>query len=534
MAYTVENLLKIAQNELGYYEKASNSSLDSKTANIGSNNWTKYARDLAAAGYYNGNKNGYAWCDVFVDWCFYQLCGKNAKIAQGIECQTGDLGAGTPYSAQYYKNQGRYDNTPKVGDQIFFKNSGGICHTGIVEGIDGEYVNTIEGNTNNMVARRSYRIGSSSIAGYGHPKYETNTNTNNTSTETKTTYKGIDVSVWNGDIDWKKVKAAGIDFAIIRAGYGKNNLDSKFKNNAKNAVAAGVDVGFYWFSYAVNAAEAKAEANYLCDAIESIGAKPTYPLCYDYEYDSVDKAKAKGYNPTNAEILAMGKAFLDQIKVRGYKTANYTNIDFLNRGFSSLTNTYDTWLAQWDASKPSRDCTIWQYSSKGKVDGISGIVDMNISYVDYAKKKNEQIPTPTVIKEEESPIKTFQTWINKNSTTQIVVDGKFGPQSKKAAVKILQTYLNTKYGAKLAVDGYYGALSQAAFSKAKINVVKGSSEKTLVYLVQGMLYAYGYSPAGFDGIFGSGTFAALKKFQSNKGIVVDGEAGPQTFKKMFA
>mgnify|MGYP006988862096 CR=1 FL=1 len=117
MEYTVENLLKIAQNEIGYYEKASNSNLDSKTANAGSNNWTKYARDLAAAGYYNGNKNGYPWCDCFVDWCFYQLADKDATKAQYLICQTGDLGAAVNYSAGYYKNAGRYYTSgPKAGD----------------------------------------------------------------------------------------------------------------------------------------------------------------------------------------------------------------------------------------------------------------------------------------------------------------------------------------------------------------------------------------------------------------------------------
>ena len=111
-------IIAIALAEVGYREKASNASLDDKSANAGSANWTKYARDLAAAGYYNGNKNGYAWCDVFVDWCFFKAYG--ASEGQRIQCQTGPLGAGCIYSAQYYRQKGRYDNTPKIGDQVFF------------------------------------------------------------------------------------------------------------------------------------------------------------------------------------------------------------------------------------------------------------------------------------------------------------------------------------------------------------------------------------------------------------------------------
>ena len=136
MAYTAKRLIEIAEAEVGYLEKATNSNLDSKTANAGSGNYTKYARDLHAAGYYNGNKNGYAWCDVFNDWCHYIAAGKNAKEAQRVICQTGDLGAGCVYSAQYYRNAGRFYTSPKVGDQIFFGGKGDESHTGIVYKVD--------------------------------------------------------------------------------------------------------------------------------------------------------------------------------------------------------------------------------------------------------------------------------------------------------------------------------------------------------------------------------------------------------------
>lgn len=172
-AMTAVNLIKIAAAEIGYKEKASNSNLDDKTANVGSNNWTKYARDLHAAGYYNGNKNGYAWCDVFVDWCFYQLAGKDAKRAQEIECQTGDCGAGCVYSARYYRNQNRfYTSNPQPGDQIFFGSTGDEEHTGIVETVNGSTITTIEGNSSDQVIRRTYSISNSRIVGYGRPKFE--------------------------------------------------------------------------------------------------------------------------------------------------------------------------------------------------------------------------------------------------------------------------------------------------------------------------------------------------------------------------
>ena len=170
MSYTASKLLAIARAEIGYKEKETNASLDNKTANAGDNNWTKYARDLHAAGYYQANKNGYAWCDVFVDWCFLQLCGGDPVKAQELICQTGPYGAGCKFSAQYYKQAGRFHtDNPQPGDQIFFDN---YAHTGIVEKIANGTVYTIEGNTSNQVKDRTYALGSSKIDGYGRPRFD--------------------------------------------------------------------------------------------------------------------------------------------------------------------------------------------------------------------------------------------------------------------------------------------------------------------------------------------------------------------------
>ena len=166
------DIVTIALAEVGYREKASNAALDDKTANAGSSNWTKYARDLAAAGYYNGNKNGYAWCDVFVDWCFFKAYG--ASEGQRIQCQIGPLGAGCVYSAQYYREKGRYDRTPKVGDQVFFQSGGDISHTGIVVEVTDSAIVTVEGNSSDQVRKNSYSRANGYIAGYGHPLYSDN------------------------------------------------------------------------------------------------------------------------------------------------------------------------------------------------------------------------------------------------------------------------------------------------------------------------------------------------------------------------
>ncbi len=178
----VKKVIDIALNEVGYLEKASNNNLDDKTANAGSNNYTKYARDLDnMEGFYNGKKNGYAWCDVFVDWCFVKAFGRNRALE--LLCQTnGSCGAGCVFSMGYFQNKGQLFNSPKVGDQIFFKDlSGEACHTGLVYQVDGSRVYTIEGNTSSdsglvanggAVAKKSYSLDSGYIAGYGRPNYK--------------------------------------------------------------------------------------------------------------------------------------------------------------------------------------------------------------------------------------------------------------------------------------------------------------------------------------------------------------------------
>jgi len=176
----LDKVLSIALAEEGYLEKKTNAQLDDKLANAGTNNFTKYARDLDnIPNFYNGKKNGYAWCDVFVDWCFVKALGVD-RAKELLNQPDRSLGAGTPYSANYFKSINQYFYKAQRGDQIFFKNSNGIYHTGLVYDVDSNYVYTIEGNTSSAlgvvanggaVARKKYALNNSSIDGYGRPKY---------------------------------------------------------------------------------------------------------------------------------------------------------------------------------------------------------------------------------------------------------------------------------------------------------------------------------------------------------------------------
>lgn len=169
---TSAELIAVAAAEVGYHEKASNSQLDDPVANQGTANYTKYSRDLFAAGYYGGhNKQSYAWCCCFTDWCFLRAANGDKSDAQFISCQSGIYGAACNYSAGYYKKAGRFDSKPSVGAQVYF-GSTGFDHTGIVEAVDSAYIYTIEGNANNSVCRKKYARSYSKIRGYGHPLYD--------------------------------------------------------------------------------------------------------------------------------------------------------------------------------------------------------------------------------------------------------------------------------------------------------------------------------------------------------------------------
>lgn len=201
------------------------------------------------------------------------------------------------------------------------------------------------------------------------------------------TIKGIDVSTFQGTIDWSKVKN-NVGFAIIRAGYGKNNIDDKAEQNVKGCEANGIPFGLYWFSYAYTPEMARNEAKYLLQFVK--GHIPLLPLYFDFEYDSIEYAKKNGVIITNKLLREMATAFCEELENAGYYAGIYANADYIKGMYGEeIFKKYDLWYAYWDASKPNREVNLWQSSSTGKVPGISGNVDTDVSYIDF----------PTLIKE---------------------------------------------------------------------------------------------------------------------------------------
>ena len=195
MSEAINKVLSIANAEIGYLEKKTNAYLDDKTKNAGSNNYTKYSRDLLK---WVGSpfSQGSAWCQMFVQWCFIQSFGLD-KAKQML----GGWTAYTPTGVQYFKNMNRWFSVPQIGDQIYFKNNSRVCHTGIVYKVDKTYVYTIEGNTSGAsgvvangggVCAKKYTLNNKNIAGYGRPKYELVEPT--PAPSTKYMYNNIDLS----------------------------------------------------------------------------------------------------------------------------------------------------------------------------------------------------------------------------------------------------------------------------------------------------------------------------------------------------
>ncbi len=195
---------------------------------------------------------------------------------------------------------------------------------------------------------------------------------------------GIDVSKWNGSIDWNAVKNSGVSYAIIRCGYRGSSTgalieDPKFRSNIKGAKAAGLKVGVYFFSQAVNEVEAVEEASMALNLVSGYGL--SYPIFLD-----VEASGGRGDGVSREVRTAVCRAFCATVQNSGYSAGIYANKTWFSEKINtgSLTN-YKIWLAQY-ASAPTYTATrydMWQYSAKGKVSGIKGDVDMNISYLHY-------------------------------------------------------------------------------------------------------------------------------------------------------
>ncbi len=231
--------------------------------------------------------------------------------------------------------------------------------------------------------------------------------------------RGIDVSRHNGAINWQRVKAAGIHFALLRAGFGNlaSQKDTTFEENYAEAKAVGIPVGAYWYSYATTVEEARQEAEICVSVLQ--GKQFEFPIYFDQEDQRI-------LNTGKANCSAMVRAFCDVLEAAGYWAGLYTSRSFLDSYIEDDIKTrYALWVAEWGSKLSySGAVGIWQYTDSGTVDGITVSTDLDECYVDY----------PTMVKaaglngyntaEEVLPIPPAPFLVDTSIEVEVTVDGK--------------------------------------------------------------------------------------------------------------
>lgn len=309
--------------------------------------------------------------------------------------------------------------------------------------------------------------------------------------------KGIDVSEFQGKIDWEKVKNDGIEFAILRCGYGmdfSNQDDVEYERNANECERLGIPYGVYLMSYANTVEKARSEAKHVLRLIE--GRKISLGVWHDIEDNGTSGAINK---ETLTNII---NTFCNTIKNAGYKVGVYANLNWLeNKIERIIRDNYDIWVAQYYSKcEYEGKYIMWQHTSSGKVNGISTNVDMNILYKDLPVINNND---------------------NNNSKT-----------NNSEIVKSLQKALNKDYNCGLDVDGIIGPLTTKAVNN---NMVRNFTVGEFAKWVQERLIAKGYSlnEFGVDGRYGNESEKKVKEFQANCGIDVDGIVGINTVNRLI-
>jgi lysozyme len=346
--------------------------------------------------------------------------------------------------------------------------------------------------------------------------------------------KGIDISYAQTNIDFEKIKAAGVDFVIIRAGYGRNvnQKDKMFESHYAGAKAVGLAVGCYWYSYATNAEDAKREAEACLEVIK--GKQFDYPIYFDIE-------ESRQATLGKAAISGITKAFCEAVEKAGYFVGIYSYASFLKNFISEeLLKRYDVWVAHTGVNTPSYNLPygIWQYSHTERIDGYNGNIDCNYSYKDY----------PTIIKSRglngytgTEPVENIRTETAPEPNIYIVKKGDTlsSIASKYNCTVLDLSLLNNITNANLIYTGQVIKLPNKASTNSNPYLepvrnisrgAKGEDVKWVQYALQSKGYDVG--KAGVDGICGNDTLAAIKRFQSDTGLVVDGICGKLTRAKL--
>lgn len=320
-----------------------------------------------------------------------------------------------------------------------------------------------------------------------YSKYDKKTYTHNTKFDTFNKVVGIDVSMHNKTVDFNKVKADGIDFVYVRVGYTgytkkklSLNYDPNYQENITNALAAGLRVGVYWYSQALNEEEALQEANMLLNVIGSYNI--TMPVVYDYEFAGVgEDGRLDSANLSKAQMTANSLAFLNKVSQMGYTPCFYANYSFLkNRvNASQISSIAKIWLAHYNTSTDyPGDYEYWQYTSDGRVNGISGRVDMNVWY----QGAQSAVPTVPVTPNVTQPTAKKVTGVKLKAKTNTTLTFSWASQAYAEYYNIYK--YDSKKGKYVKVGTTAGnvntfkvtGLPEGSYFRFKITAVVGGNE----------------------------------------------------------
>lgn len=331
-------------------------------------------------------------------------------------------------------------------------------------------------------------------------------------------YEGPDISKHNGNVEVKRIRDAGYKRIGIRAGYGKNNIDEKYTRNALACVNLGVPVVLYWFSYAYNEAMTEREADYAIAQAKKYWKK--CPIAFDYEYDSVNYARKNGVIITQSMCTRMAIVFLKKVRDAGYIPVIYANRDYLRNYFNlnQIKNEVGEvylWYARYANNIPEGELVkadMWQYTSKGRIDGVSGNVDLNKFYTDFAG--DTMVDEPKENTTCNINILDFQKAANldgylDSSEKKLVEDGKDGPKTQYVRRKI---NLKAKRSGLAWKTGSKGALVK--YIQRRANEILGHNNKV-------------------DGCYGKDTRKEIMELQKKLNLKKDGIAGYNTIQAVF-
>lgn len=328
--------------------------------------------------------------------------------------------------------------------------------------------------------------------------------------------EGPDISKHNGSVNIKKIRDTGYKRIGLRAGYGKNNVDQMYITNALACFNLGVAALLYWFSYAYTVAMAAAEAGYAIAQAKKYWQR--CPIAFDFEYDSVNYARKNGVNVTKQLATDMAIAFLKEVKAAGYIPVIYTNRDYMENYFDLQRITAEVgevyvWYARYTSTLPDKEAEvadIWQYTSTGRIAGVSGNVDMNRFYTvfDGQIDKADREETCNI------NIRDFQRAANTDGYrdadgNKLVEDGIDGPKTqyvrKKINIKAKRVGLVWKVGSTGSVVKWW---------QRRCNEILGHTREE-------------------DGLYGKNARAETIELQKNLNLTQDGIAGYNSIQAAF-